>query len=348
MSSDALDHLTIQLGSVKKSVPLQFASPVLNSFRTTNWDTLPMRRTGFVVMPGFQVMSFAALTAFECANLVLGTPFYGLHVLSEAGGPIRSSFGMTIDTMPIYDGRFDTIIVGGELYVRSSSAGLLARLQDASGISRRIGSICTGAFVLAEAGLLDDRRATTHWAYARELQNNHPKVQVEMDRIFIVDGNVWTSAGMSAGVDLALGMIEEDLGRDLARKVAKRLVLSHRRSGGQSQHSTLLDLEPKSDRIQRTLIYAKENLGKLLSVADLAQVACLSPRQFTRAFTAETGHSPAKAIEMLRIEAARTMMEDGNYSISTVAAATGFAGRERMRRAFLRAFGQPPQTMQRI
>ena len=306
-----------------------------------------MRRIGFVVMPGFQVMSFAALTAFEIANLVLDTPFYDLRMLSEGGGPVRSSFGMMIDTMPIHDSRFDTIIVGGELYVQPSSAGLLARLQDASGISRRTASICTGAFVLAEAGLLDGRNATTHWAYARELQAGYPTVRVEMDRIFIADGNVWTSAGMSAGVDLALGMIEEDLGRDMAGKVAKRLVLYQRRSGGQSQHSALLELEPKSDRIQKALIYAKENLAKPLSVADLAQVACLSVRQFTRAFTAETGQSPAKAIEMLRTETARTMMEDGHYPIETVASPTGFNDRERMRRAFLRAFGQPPQAIRR-
>lgn len=306
-----------------------------------------MRRTGFVVMPGFQVMSFAALTAFECANEVLDQSLYELHMLSETGGPVRSSFGMTIDTRPMHEGPFDTIIVVGELHMRQASRGLASRLRDASEVSRRTGSICTGAFVLAEAGLLDGRRATTHWAYARQLQSSYPDVRVEMDRIFIADGNVWTSAGMSAGVDLALGMIEQDLGRDMARNVAKRLVLYHRRFGGQSQHSALLDLEPQSDRIQKALIYAKENLAEPLSVAELAEVACLSVRQFTRAFTAETGQSPAKAIEMLRTESARAMMEDGQCPIETVASATGFGDRERMRRAFLRAFGQPPVAIRR-
>ncbi|MGH9916359.1 MAG: GlxA family transcriptional regulator, partial [Pyrinomonadaceae bacterium] len=162
-----------------------------------------------------------------------------------------------------------------------------------------------------------------------------------------VDGSVWTSAGMTAGVDLALAMVEKDLGADIARLVAKSLVIYHRRAGGQSQFSTLLDLEPKSDRIQSALVYAKRNLQTALSVEQLAEAAHLSPRQFSRAFKAETGQSPAKAVENLRVEAARLMMEQGRLPIDTVAQETGFADRERMRRAFLRAFGQPPQVIRR-
>ncbi len=172
-------------------------------------------------------------------------------------------------------------------------------------------------------------------------------MKVEEDRIFINDGAMWTSAGMSAGIDLALALVEQDLGAELARIVAKKLVVYHRRAGGQSQYSALLELEPKSDRIQSALAYAKSNLHTALSVPQLADAARLSPRQFSRAFQAETGQSPAKAVENLRVEAARLMMEEGRHPIDVVAQQTGFADRDRMRRAFLRAFGQPPQVIRR-
>jgi transcriptional regulator GlxA family with amidase domain len=210
-----------------------------------------------------------------------------------------------------------------------------------------VASICTGAFILAEAGLLDGRRATTHWMFARDLATRFPKVRMEEDRIFIIDGPIWTSAGMSAGIDLALGMIEKDRGAELAREVARKLVLYHRRAGGQSQHSALLEMDAKSDRIQNALAYAKRNLRTPLTIEELAEAAHLSPRQFSRAFRAETGQSPAKAVEHLRVEAARLMMEQSRHPIDVVAAETGFADRERMRRAFLRAFGQPPQAIRR-
>src|SRR6202043_617543 len=197
---------------------------------------------------------------------------------------------------------------------------------------RRVAATCTGAFVLAEAGLLDGRRATTHWNRARELQARFPNVKVEEDRIFIVDGPVWTSAGMTAGIDLALALIEQDLGTDMARAVARKLVVYHRRAGGQSQFSALLQLEPKSDRIQSALAYAKGHLASPLTVRQLAEAAHLSPRQFSRAFHAETGQSPAKAIENLRLEAARLMMEQSGHPIEGIARQTGFADRDRMRR----------------
>jgi transcriptional regulator GlxA family with amidase domain len=223
--------------------------------------------------------------------------------------------------------------------------GVIKFLRQALGRSRRVAATCVGAFVLAEAGLLDGRRVTTHWNRARELQARFPKVKVEDDRIFITDGPVWTSAGMTAGIDLALAMVEKDLGADTARSVARQLVVYHRRAGGQSQFSALLELEPKSDRIQSALAYAKRNLDKPLTVRQLAEAAHLSPRQFSRAFRAETGQSPAKALENLRIEAARLMLEQSRHPIDVIARQTGFADRERMRRAFLRAFGEPPQVI---
>ena len=306
-----------------------------------------MQRVGFVVFPGFQVMNFAALSAFEMANETAGRPVYEIHVLSEAGGPVCSSVGMMVASEPFGETAFDTLIVGGSLGTMSGPPGLHHLLREALTTSRRVASICTGGFVLAEAGLLDGRRATTHWAVARELQSRFPAAKVDADRIFIIDGPVWTSAGMTAGIDLALAMIEEDLGGEIARMVAKKLVVYHRRAGGQSQFSALLELEPKSDRIQTALAYARRNLHEELTVDKLAKAAHLSPRQFSRAFRAETGQSPAKAVETLRVEAARLMLEQSRHSLDVVAAQTGFADRERMRRAFLRTFGQPPQAIRR-
>jgi transcriptional regulator GlxA family with amidase domain len=306
-----------------------------------------MQRIGFTLLPGFQVMSFAVISVFEFANREIGEQVYDVHLLSETGGSIRSSSGISVATEPFDDRNFDTLMVGGSAVAGSLTPGVIKFLRQALQRSRRIASTCTGAFVLAEAGLLDGRRATTHWHRARELQARFPKVKVEEDRIFIIDGPVWTSAGMTAGIDLALAMIEKDFGADVARAVARHLVVYHRRAGGQSQFSALLELAPKSDRIQRALAYAKRNLATPLTVRQLAEAAHLSPRQFSRAFHAETGQSPAKAVENLRLEAARLMMEQSRHPIEVIARQTGFADRDRMRRAFLRAFGQPPQAIRR-
>jgi transcriptional regulator GlxA family with amidase domain len=306
-----------------------------------------MQRIGFVVLPGFRMMSLASLSAFEIANDEREQPVYDLHVLSETGGLVRSSIGFTVMTDALNGKRFDTLIVGGSALSGALTPGVIKFLQRAVRRSRRVAATCTGAFVLAEAGLLDGRRATTHWNAARRLQAEFPKVKVEEDRIFIVDGPVWTSAGMTAGIDLTLAMIEKDLGADVARAVARRLVVYHRRAGGQSQFSALLELAPKSDRIQSVLVYARRNLDKALTVGELAAAAHLSPRQFSRAFRAETGQSPAKAVENLRVEAARLMMEQTAHPIDVIARQTGFAERDRMRRAFLRAFAQPPQVIRR-
>jgi transcriptional regulator GlxA family with amidase domain len=229
-----------------------------------------------------------------------------------------------------------------------ASATLTAFVKRTLKTSRRVAAPCTGAFVLAEAGALDGRRATTHWRFAGDLKRRFPKVAVEENQIFIVDGSVWTSAGMAATIDMALAMIEKDHGKDVSRTVARKLVVYHRRAGGQSQISALLELEPKSDRIQKAIDYANANLRHALSVEELAEVASLSPRQFSRAFTAETGRSPGKAIEHLRVEAARLMLEQGRHSIDFIANEVGFFDRDRMRHAFLRTLGQPPQAIRRV
>ena len=307
-----------------------------------------MQRIGLIVFAEFQLMGLNIATVFELANRAAESQLYDIRVLSERGGLVGTSNGITVDTAAFDDSVYDTLIVTGNMSYAPASAAFIRFLKTAPDRTRRLAAICSGAFFLAEAGLLDGRRATTHWARARELQTRFPNVKVEEDRIFIADGMIWTSAGMTAGIDLALAMVANDMGDKMAKLVARTLVMFQRRSGGQSQHSALLELDAKTDRIQRALAFAKENLSAPLSVEQLAEAAHLSPRQFSRAFRAETGQSPAKAVENLRVEAARLMMDQGRHSIDVVARETGFADPERMRRAFRRAFGQSPQAIKRV
>src|ERR1700728_4008713 len=237
-------------------------------FRT--YGTFVMRDIAFVVYPGYSVMALAVVTAFEVANMMADDPPYDLHFVSEAGGRVKTSSGMALDSEAFSEKPFDTLVVGGATIPSPSTPGLIAFIKDAPKRHRRIAAVCTGAFALAEAGLLDGRRATTHWMHARDLQRDYPLMKMDEDRIFINDGPIWTSAGMTAGVDLGLALIENDLGPELAKAVARKLVVYHRRGGGQSQFSTLLELSPKSDRIQAALAYARDNLHKPLTVPDLA------------------------------------------------------------------------------
>jgi transcriptional regulator GlxA family with amidase domain len=189
-----------------------------------------MQRIGILVHPGFQVMSLAAVSVFEFTNLELEEAVYEIRYLSESGDAIRSSFGMTIDTEAFSDLPLDTLIVSGSPGITMPTEGQAGFIRAALASTRRLASICTGAFMLAEAGVLDGRRATTHWYLARSLQSRYPQIKLEEDRIFIVDGSVWTSAGMTAGVDLALAMVEKDHGIEIARAVERKLVVYHRRS----------------------------------------------------------------------------------------------------------------------
>jgi transcriptional regulator GlxA family with amidase domain len=309
-----------------------------------------MHRIGYLLSDGFQVMSLASQSVFEYANIATGQAFYSIENFSVEGGVVHSSLGMSVGTRPLgVRTAIDTWIAAGVNTPLTSRppAEVLAFLSKAATRARRIAGICTGGFVLAEAGLLANRRATTHWAYARAMMSRFPDIRVEEDRIYIVDGPIWTSAGMTAGFDLALGMVEKDLGSEVARSVAHKLVMHQRRSGGQSQHSEMLDLAPKSDRIQNALDYARKNLNQSLTVEELASAVHLSPRQFSRVFTQETGQSPAKAIEGLRLEAARLMIEKSRHSLEVVAKETGFRDRRHMREAFMRGFGLPPQEVRR-
>ena len=308
------------------------------------------RTVAVLIFPDFQLLDAAGpLSVFEIAGREAGSPAYRLRVVARTAGAIASSSGIQLVAEAFPDDPLDTLIVAGGLGSRQAAAcaETLAYIRAAALRARRVASVCTGAFVLAAAGLLDGRRATTHWRWAGEFARAYPQIRVEPDRIFVRDGDVWTSAGITAGIDLVLAMVAEDLGEALAKRAAQRLVVYHRRPGGQSQFSALLETDRPGSRFSTLLVWARERLDERLPVERLADCAAMSPRHFARAFAAETGMTPAKAIERLRLEAARERVESGAEPIEGVAAHTGFGDPERMRRAFIRAFGQPPQALRR-
>jgi transcriptional regulator GlxA family with amidase domain len=302
-----------------------------------------------VIFPGFQLLDAAGpISAFDIATRHGGVP-YQLSILAPGGGSVASSAGVALAAEPLRLGPFDTIMVSGGDGTRAMDAliDIVRWLRREAPAARRVASVCSGAFLLAEAGLLDGRRATTHWSRTDDFARRYPKVRLDADRIYIRDGEVWTSAGITAGVDLTLALIEEDRGTDVARGVAQQLVVHQRRPGGQSQFSALIELGGRTGRFSELMDWMRERLAEPLPVERLAAQAAMSPRNFARAFTAETGATPAKAVERLRLEAARTQVEAGHAPIDRVAEAVGFGDPERMRRAFLRAFGQPPQALRR-
>ncbi len=306
---------------------------------------------GLFVFPGFQLLDLSGpLAAFEIAQRFHGAAGYHPRVVSLAGGLVPSSSGVELNSEKIGRKKFDTLlVVGGDEMAAPCGCGRTRRsLRSAAEKARRVASICTGAYLLAETGLLDGRRVTTHWRFAPELLRKHPTLRVETDRIYVRDGRFWSSAGITAGIDLSLALIGDDFGEEVARKVAQDLVVFHRRPGGQSQYSALLELDAQSERIGLVMSYARENLTADLSVEALAERAHLSPRQFARVFAEETGRTPAKAVEQLRLEAARVRVEENlSESLEEIAMAVGFADPERMRRAFIRVLGQPPQGLRR-
>jgi transcriptional regulator GlxA family with amidase domain len=319
-----------------------------------------IRTIEFLIFPDFQLLDAAGpLTAFEAAGRAPpadetsfrngGASAYRLRVVAREAGPVISSSGIQLVAESFSGDPIDTLIVAGGWGTQKASAcaETLAYVRDAARRARRVASVCSGAFVLAAAGLLDGRRATTHWARAAEFARAYPQIRVEPDRIFVRDGAVWTSAGITAGIDLALALIAEDLGEAAAKRAAQQLVVYHRRPGGQSQFSALLETDHPESRFSPVLAWARERLDERLSVERLADRAAMSSRHFARAFVAETGMTPAKAIERLRLEAARERVEDSAEPIEGIATYAGFRDPERMRRAFLRAFGQPPQAMRR-
>ncbi|WP_439375224.1 GlxA family transcriptional regulator [Bradyrhizobium sp. PMVTL-01] len=305
---------------------------------------------GILIFPDFQLLDAAGpISVFEIAARASGKPL-ALRVLAAKAGLVRSSSGVEMMARDLKSANaVSTLIIAGGAGVAEAARCevTLAFVQRLARRGVRVASVCSGAFVLAEAGLLDGRRATTHWGRTREFVARYPKVKFEPDQIFTRDGNVWTSAGISAGIDLALAMVTDDQGEEIAQATARQLVLYHRRSGGQSQFSSLLELKAPNGRFGALLSWARENLDAPLTVEELADRAGMSARHFARAFAAETGTTPSKAVERLRLEVARERVQSSREAIELVAETTGFRDPERMRRAFIRAFGQPPQALRR-
>ncbi len=309
------------------------------------------RQVSFVVAPAFELLDLSGpLCAFNIAREFYKAS-YKINVVSAQPGPVHGNAGLSIEVQgPAKARHGDTVImVGGSgAHVPGSQPAITAMLRALAPRTRRIASVCTGAFYLAEAGILDDHRATTHWRFAPLLRSRFPTLAVDADRIYTRDRKIWTSAGITAGIDMALAMIEADYGTEVSKSVARDLVVYHRRLGGQSQFSAILALEPASDRIRQALVYARDNLHEELSLEHLAERVCVSSRQFSRLFLKETGETPARAVERLRAEAARSRVEDSQEPIEFIAREVGFGDAERMRRSFLRLFGRSPQTVRRM
>lgn len=308
------------------------------------------RDIAFLVFDGFQILDACGpIAAFEIAARA-APGAYSLKTIAPTRGFVVSSAGVGLSAEPLEAAAdCDTLIVVGGEGTRWTARDetTLAFVRAMAERARRVASVCSGAYVLAAAGLLDGRRATTHWGRSADFQKRFPRVKLEPDLIFVRDGNLWTSAGITAGIDLALALISDDLGEDVARAVARQLVVYHRRAGGQSQFSALLEQDGEDDRFATLLRWAGERLAERLSVEDLAEQAGMSPRNFARAFRRDMGVTPAKAVERLRIDHARAQIEAGAPSVERIAERSGFGDAERMRRAFVRIYGRPPQAFRR-
>jgi transcriptional regulator GlxA family with amidase domain len=307
-------------------------------------------RIAFLIFPGFQILDATGpIAAFEiAARYRPGT--YTLRTVAVVPGPVPSSSGACLQAAPL--GRaeaVDTLVVaGGDGSRAAAVCGRTMKFVLACAArSRRVASVCSGTYVLAAAGLLDGRRATTHWSVTTDFSRRFPNVRLDADRIYVRDGKIWSSAGITAGIDLALALIGEDLGEDIARRTAQQLVVYHRRPGGQSQFSPLLQMERTDGRFGKLWDHVRTHLRDRLSVAELARLSCMSPRNFSRAFKEEVGIAPAKAVERLRVDTARADLESGHPTIQQVATACGFGNPERMRRSFLRVLGAPPSALKR-
>ncbi len=316
----------------------------------------PARRVVVVAYPQVNILDVAGpAEVFNATRLISpaadagGVEGYEIELISTAGGPdIETSSGVHLLARRDYRrcrGPIDTLLVAGGPGVLEAAkdVGLLGWLRRTSPDVRRLGSVCTGAFVLAAAGLLDGRRATTHWGWCERLARDFPKVDVAPDSIFVRDRNVSTSAGVTAGMDLAMAFVEEDFGREVALRVARKLVMFLRRPGGQSQFSPLLHLQASGREPLRELqAWLVEHLGEDLSVERLAGRVWMSPRNFARVFRHEVGETPARFVERVRVEAARRRQEESEGSLELIARQCGFGGADSMRRSFARVLRVAP------
>jgi transcriptional regulator GlxA family with amidase domain len=315
-----------------------------------------VRRIGFLVFTDVELIDLCGpLDAFAMADLALrmtgrvNEPGYEVQVIAAAPGPVRTKSGLQIvATHGCKDvtGGLDTLIVPGSPDIEQVCAepALIEWVRTMAPRVRRLASVCTGAFMLAAAGLLNDRRATTHWAYCQQLAAAYPAVRLEPDRIFVRDGHLYTSGGITSGIDLALALVEEDLGREISLTMARMMVVFLRRPGDQSQFSCFLHAEARNRHDIRELqAWILANPAQNLEVETLADRLAMSPRNFARLFRSETGVTPAKFVELARVEAARCKLEQTTLGVEIIAEVCGFGTAERMRRSFQRLLKVSPQ-----
>ncbi|WP_297208343.1 helix-turn-helix domain-containing protein [Thalassospira sp.] len=318
--------------------------------RLPNPPRLP-RLIVFILTPQTVMLDVTGpLQAFhEARDPATGTPLYRTILASSHGGPVMTDTGIALDTVALADldpGEIHTLIAAGsdEMLDALGDANLIGWLEKYRDKITRIGSVCIGAFILGAAGMLDDRACVTHWRWCDRLQAMFPQSRVAPDPIFVRDGPVWTSAGVTTGIDMAVAMIEQDLGRDAALAVARSLIVFIRRPGGQSQFSLPLEHQANDStgRFDDLHGWIAQNLQTRLAVEDLAEQTGMSPRNFSRTYKSATGLSPARAVELMRLEAARTALEQTDKRISQIAITCGFGDDERMRRCFVKHLGVAP------
>jgi len=306
-----------------------------------------------LAFPDVQLLDVSGpLQVFASANELAGQQGlaapYVLQVVAAQAGLVTSSSGLALMTRSIgsVKGRIDTLIVPGGRGVCAASADarLIRWIRRQESRSRRLASVCSGAFLLAEAGLLDGRRVVTHWARCDELAIRYPTLHVENDPIFVRDGHIWTSAGVTAGIDLALALVQEDLGRSIALEVARELVVFLKRPGGQSQFSAMLSMQKADDRFGELHAWMAVHLASDLSVPALARRLHMSERSFMRHYKARMGRTPARAVEQLRVEAAQRLLGDTSWPVKRIATRCGFGSEESMRRSFVRLLRVAPQA----
>ncbi len=316
-------------------------------------------RIGIVVFERCQIVdATGSAGVFGVANEILkdtlkGAAGYDIRLLAVDAGQIRTSSGVSLFADHALNDRlppFNTLIcVGGKGTQNfAADASAIAAVRKLAGKAQRIVSVCTGAFILAAAGLLDGKRAVTHWAHCQKLAADYPRITVEQDPIYIKDGNVYTSAGVTAGMDLALALVESDYGRDVALAAARDMVMFMKRPGSQAQYSAYLAAQTApSGTIRDMQLWLLENIDRDIDVETLADKAAMSPRTFYRQFKKSTGLTPARFIADCRLDAARRLIEESPMAVKSIAQHCGFGDPERMRRAFQRTFGISPDDYRR-
>ena len=311
------------------------------------------RRVEFLVFPDVQLLDVTGpLQVLASANRLIEAagqpPPYALKVVATVPGPIVSSAGLALvaEGLPPADYPLDTLVIAGGPGVDAAyrDRALVDWVRRRAVVTRRVTSVCSGAFLLAATGLLDGRRATTHWSRCAGLAAEFPAVRVEPDPIYVNDGAIWTSAGITAGIDMALALVEADLGRTTANAVARHLVVFAKRPGGQAQFSTGLALAGSDGTFDGLHDWMKRNLRASLALPALAEQASMSERSFLRHYRQITGTTPARAVERVRVEAARQALGETSLPVKRIARDCGFGSEETMRRSFIRVLAVPPQA----